>query len=41
VTDETAVSHLFRRLTALELQLGDTGVHLERFIEASAQAEGT
>jgi alkylation response protein AidB-like acyl-CoA dehydrogenase len=41
VTDETKVSHLFRRLTALEMQLGDTGHHLEQFIAASAQAEGT
>jgi alkylation response protein AidB-like acyl-CoA dehydrogenase len=41
VSDETAVSHLFRRLTALEMQLGDTGHHLEQFIAASAQAEGT
>jgi alkylation response protein AidB-like acyl-CoA dehydrogenase len=39
VSDETAVSHLFRRLTALEMQLGDTGHHLEQFIAASAQAE--
>jgi alkylation response protein AidB-like acyl-CoA dehydrogenase len=36
VTDETAVSHLFRRLTALEMQLGDTAHHLEQFIAASA-----
>jgi alkylation response protein AidB-like acyl-CoA dehydrogenase len=36
VTDETRVSHLFRRLTALEMQLGDTGHHLEQFIAASA-----
>jgi len=35
VTDEAAVSHLFRRLTALELQLGDTAHHLEQFIAAS------
>jgi hypothetical protein len=41
VSDETAVSHLFRRLTALEMQLGDTGHHLEQFIAASAQAEAT
>ena len=40
VTDETAVSHLFRRLTALEMQLGDTAHHLEQFIAVSAQ-EGT
>lgn len=37
VTDEIAVSHLFRRLTALELLLGDTGHHLEQF----TAAEGT
>jgi alkylation response protein AidB-like acyl-CoA dehydrogenase len=41
VTDEIAVSHLFRRLTALEMALGDTDHHLEQFIAASAQAEGT
>ncbi|HZX97191.1 MAG TPA: acyl-CoA dehydrogenase [Myxococcales bacterium] len=40
VTDETAISHLFRRLTALELTLGDTAHHLERFVAAST-AEGT
>ena len=40
VSDETAVSHLFRRLTALEIELGDTGFHLEQFIAASP-AEGT
>jgi alkylation response protein AidB-like acyl-CoA dehydrogenase len=41
VSDETGVSHLFRRLTALEMQLGDTSHHLEQFIAASGQAEGT
>ena len=41
VSDETAVSHLFRRLTALEIELGDTGHHLEQFIAASKPAEGT
>jgi alkylation response protein AidB-like acyl-CoA dehydrogenase len=41
VSDETAVSHLFRRLTALEMELGDTDHHLEQFISASAAAEGT
>jgi hypothetical protein len=41
VSDETAVSHLFRRLTALEMELGDTAHHLEQFIAASATAEGT
>jgi hypothetical protein len=40
VSDETAVSHLFRRLTALEIELGDTEHHLEQFIAASAPAEG-
>jgi alkylation response protein AidB-like acyl-CoA dehydrogenase len=41
VTDEIAVSHLFRRLTELEMALGDTAHHLEQFVAASAQAEGT
>ena len=41
VTDETVVSHLFRRLTALEIELGDTGYHLEQYIAASNPAEGT
>jgi len=41
VTDETAVSHLFRRLTALEMALGDTAHHLEQFVAATALAEGT
>ena len=41
VTDEIAVSHLFRRLTALEMALGDTAHHLEQFVAASAQVEGT
>jgi len=41
VSHETAVSHLFRRLTALEIELGDTGHHLEQFIAASNPAEGT
>src|SRR5689334_347573 len=35
VTDEIGVTHLFRRLTALELELGDTGHHLEQFVAAS------
>ena len=39
VSDETAVSHLFRRLTSLEMQLGDTAHHLEQFIAADAAAE--
>ena len=41
VSDETAVSHLFRRLTALEIELGDTEHHLEQFIAASALPEST
>ena len=36
VTDEIAVSHLFRRLTALEMALGDTTHHLEQFVAAEA-----
>ena len=36
VSDETPVSHYFRRLTAIELTLGDTEHHLEQFIAASA-----
>ena len=41
VTDEVAASHLFRRLTALEMALGDTAHHLEQFVAASAEPEGT
>ena len=37
VTDELPVSHHFRRLTAIELSLGDTEHHLERFV-GNAQA---
>jgi alkylation response protein AidB-like acyl-CoA dehydrogenase len=36
VSDEMPVSHYFRRLTAIELTLGDTEHHLEQFIAASA-----
>ena len=35
VTDELPVSHHFRRLTAIELSLGDTEHHLERFVESA------
>jgi alkylation response protein AidB-like acyl-CoA dehydrogenase len=35
VTDEMPVSHYFRRLTAIEMSLGDTEHHLERFIRES------
>ncbi|HET7825850.1 MAG TPA: acyl-CoA dehydrogenase, partial [Anaeromyxobacter sp.] len=41
VTDELAVSHAFKRLVAIEMALGDTEHHLERFIaahEASTEA---
>ncbi len=31
VTDELSVSHYFKRLTAIELSLGDTEHHLEKF----------
>jgi alkylation response protein AidB-like acyl-CoA dehydrogenase len=35
VTDELAVSHCFKRLLAIEVSLGDTEHHLERFITES------
>lgn len=35
VTDELMVSHCFKRLMAIELSLGDTEHHLERFIRES------
>ena len=35
VTDELAVSHCFKRLMAIEVSLGDTEHHLERFITES------
>jgi alkylation response protein AidB-like acyl-CoA dehydrogenase len=35
VTDELAVSHYFKRLMAIEMSLGDTEHHLERFITES------
>ncbi len=35
MTDELAISHYFRRLTAIELSLGDTDHHLERFVATS------
>jgi alkylation response protein AidB-like acyl-CoA dehydrogenase len=35
VTDELAVSHCFKRLMAIEMSLGDTEHHLERFITES------
>jgi alkylation response protein AidB-like acyl-CoA dehydrogenase len=36
VTDELPVSHYFKRLVAIELSLGDTEHHLERFAASSA-----
>jgi alkylation response protein AidB-like acyl-CoA dehydrogenase len=36
MTDELAISHHFRRLTAIELTLGDTEHHLERFAKGRA-----
>jgi len=36
VTDELAVSHYFKRLLAIDVSLGDTSHHVERFIAATA-----
>ena len=36
VTDELSVSHYFKRLTAIELSLGDTEHHLEKFARENA-----
>ncbi|HEY0942263.1 MAG TPA: acyl-CoA dehydrogenase family protein [Steroidobacter sp.] len=38
MTDELMVSHYFKRLTAIELTLGDTDFHTQRFIAASRTA---
>jgi alkylation response protein AidB-like acyl-CoA dehydrogenase len=38
MTDELPISHHFRRLTAIELTLGDTEYHLERFARAGDRA---
>ena len=35
VTNELPAAHLFKRLTMIELTLGDTDHHLQRFIDAS------
>jgi alkylation response protein AidB-like acyl-CoA dehydrogenase len=40
MTDELMVSHHFKRLAVIELSLGDTEHHLERFVQ-SAPPEGT
>ncbi|WP_374593708.1 acyl-CoA dehydrogenase family protein [Aquabacterium sp.] len=37
MTDELIVSHYFKRLTAIELTLGDTDTHLQRFAALSNQ----
>jgi alkylation response protein AidB-like acyl-CoA dehydrogenase len=36
MTDELLISHHFRRLAAIELSLGDTEHHLERFVRSAA-----
>jgi alkylation response protein AidB-like acyl-CoA dehydrogenase len=33
MTDELKVSHYFRRLTAIEIQFGDSDAHVQRFVE--------
>lgn len=38
MTDELMVSHHFKRLTAIELTLGDTDFHLQQFAAASLRA---
>ncbi len=38
MTDESVISHWFRRLTAIELLAGDSDTHLQQFIQASAYA---
>ena len=38
MTDELMVSHYFKRLTAIELTLGDADFHTQQFIAASAAA---
>jgi alkylation response protein AidB-like acyl-CoA dehydrogenase len=41
MTDEFHVSHSFKRLSILELSLGDTAHHLENFVRTSTGTEGT
>jgi alkylation response protein AidB-like acyl-CoA dehydrogenase len=36
MTDELHVGHYFKRLTTIELSLGDTEHHLERFVRETA-----
>jgi alkylation response protein AidB-like acyl-CoA dehydrogenase len=38
VTDELWISHAFKRLTAIELSLGDAEHHLERYVQLSRPA---
>ena len=38
VTNELPAAHLFKRLTMIEMTLGDTDHHLQRFISASDEA---
>jgi hypothetical protein len=35
MTEELSVSHYFKRLTMIDLTLGDTDYHLERFASAA------
>jgi alkylation response protein AidB-like acyl-CoA dehydrogenase len=35
MSDELVVSHWFKRLTAIEIEFGDSDTHLQTFIEAS------
>lgn len=37
MTDELGVGHYFKRLTAIELSLGDTDYHLERFARSTQE----
>ena len=39
VTDELAAAHLFKRLTIIDLTLGDVDHHLQRFAAQPAFAE--
>ena len=41
VTDELPAAHLFKRLTMIELTLGDTDHHLQRFIAAGRENAAT
>ena len=38
MSDELVVSHWFKRLTAIEIEFGDSDTHLQYFIEASVQS---